>query len=195
MKKENADCQAKDIANAVEVMRRGGVILYPTDTIWGIGCDARNSQAVSRVYEIKQRPDSKALICLVGSFAQLDRIVEEVPEIAEELIEAAVDPITIVYDKGINVAPNLLADDGSLAVRITRESFSARLCKAMRGPIVSTSANISGHPVPGDFAAIPEDIKNAVDYICLSRRDTSVAAKSSTVIKISTGGVFKILRK
>jgi len=184
-----------DICAAVEVMRRGGVILYPTDTIWGIGCDARNADAVRRVYEIKRRADAKALITLVDSLTMLDSAVEEVPEVAEQLIEAAVEPITIIYDKGRNVAPELLADDGSIGVRLTREPFSAALCRQMRGPIVSTSANISGEPAPLDFASITDEIKAAADYVCLSRRDEFPAAKASSIIKISAGGVFKIIRK
>lgn len=184
-----------DIARACEVLRRGGVILYPTDTVWGIGCDARRSDAVKRVFEIKRRAESKALITLVDSLAALDRIVAEVPEVAEQLIEAAVDPVTIVYDRGCGVAPELLADDGSLGVRLTREPFSASLCRTFRGPVVSTSANISGDPTPSDFASISPDILTAVDYVCTSRRDDPPAPKSSSVIKIGSGGLFKILRK
>lgn len=183
-----------DISAAVDVMKRGGVILYPTDTIWGLGCDARNPQAVKRIYEIKQRVEAKALICLVGSMAMLDSVVGEVPDVAEQLIEAAVNPVTIVYDHGPGVAPDLLAPDGSIGVRLTRERFSSALCQAMRGPVVSTSANISGCPAPRDFASIPDEIKAAVDYVCTSRRDETSSAKPSTVIKISAGGLFKILR-
>ena len=183
-----------DINAAVDVMKRGGVILYPTDTIWGLGCDARNPQAVKRIYEIKQRVEAKALICLVGSMAMLDSVVGEMPDVAEQLIEAAVNPVTIVYDHGPGVAPDLLAPDGSIGVRLTRERFSSALCQAMRGPVVSTSANISGCPAPRDFASIPDEIKAAVDYVCTSRRDETSSAKPSTVIKISAGGLFKILR-
>lgn len=184
-----------DIAAAVAVLRRGGVILYPTDTIWGIGCDARNSQAVKRVFEIKHRAEAKALITLVHSLAALDRIVDEVPEVAEQLIEVAVDPITVIYDRGRNVAPELLAEDGSIGVRLTREPFSAGLCAAFGGPIVSTSANISGNESAHCFADIAPEILNAVDYVCTSRREEQAVAKASTVIKISSGGLFKILRK
>lgn len=184
-----------DIRQAVDTMRRGGVILYPTDTIWGIGCDARNSEAVRRVFEIKRRADSKALITLVGSMTMLDAVVEEVPEVAEQLIDVAVDPVTIIYDKGRGVAPELLAPDGSIGVRLTREAFSNALCMAMRGPVVSTSANISGEPSPLDFQSIPQEILDAVDYVCTSRRQEPAAEKASSVIKISAGGLFKIIRK
>lgn len=184
-----------DINNAVEVLRNGGVILYPTDTIWGIGCDATNSSAVKRVFEIKKRVDSKALITLVDSVAALERVVAEVPDAAYQLIDVAVDPMTIVYDKGVGVAPELLAEDGSIGVRVTAEEFSKALCRAFRRPIVSTSANISGNPAPLSFADIDDDIRSAVDYVCESRRDEAPAAKASTVIKVSSDGVFKILRK
>lgn len=184
-----------DIAAAVAELRRGGVILYPTDTIWGIGCDARNSRAVRRVFEIKHRAEAKALITLVHSLAALDRIVDEVPEVAEQLIDVAVDPVTIIYDRGRNVAPELLAEDGSIGVRLTREPFSAALCAAFGGPIVSTSANISGAEPAHCFADIAPEILEAVDYVCTSRRDEPAVAKASSVIKISSGGLFKILRK
>ncbi len=184
-----------DMRRAADIMRRGGVILYPTDTIWGLGCDARNSEAVRRIFDIKHRADSKALITLVDSLAMLDATVEEVPEVAEQLIEAAVDPVTIIYDRGRNVAPELLAPDGSIGVRLTREAFSAELCRLMRGPVVSTSANISGEPAPLDFASIKPVIVDACDHVCASRRDDPPAPKASSVIKISAGGLFKIIRR
>lgn len=184
-----------DIAEAVAVMRRGGVIAYPTDTVWGLGCDARNPAAVRRIFEIKRRCEAKALITLVDSMAILERTVDEVPEVAEQLIEAAVDPVTVIYDRGRDVAPELLADDGSIGVRLTREPFSAGLCRAMRGPVVSTSANFSGEPTPLDFSSIDPELLGLTDYVCRSRRDEAPAPKASTVIKISAGGLFKILRK
>lgn len=185
----------EDIDAAVAAMRRGGVIAYPTDTVWGLGCDARNSEAVRRIFAIKRRCEAKALITLVDSLAMLDRTVAEVPEVAEQLIDVAVDPVTIIYDRGTGVAPELLAEDGSIGVRLTREPFSAALCRAMRGPVVSTSANFSGEPTPLDFRSIDPALLAEVDYVCLSRRDEAPAAKASSVIKISAGGLFKILRK
>lgn len=186
---------SEDIARAVDTMRRGGVIAYPTDTVWGLGCDARNSQAIKRIFDIKKRSEAKALITLVDSIAALERVVDNVPDVALQLVEAAVEPITIIYDHASGVAPELTADDGSIGVRVTREPFSAALCRAMRGPLVSTSANISGAPTPLDFASIDPEVLTAVDYVCSSRRDESPAAKSSTIIKISDGGLFKIIRK
>lgn len=187
--------QTEDIARAVEVLRRGGVIAYPTDTVWGLGCDARDGAAVRRIFDIKRRSEAKALITLVDSIAMLERTVECVPEAAEMLIEAAVEPTTIVYDHGCGVASELLAGDGSIGVRLTRDPFAAALCRGLRGPLVSTSANISGSPTPMCFAEIAPEILASVDYVCSSRRGEGPAAKASAVIKISDNGVFKILRK
>lgn len=184
-----------DIKNAVAALRRGGVILYPTDTVWGLGCDAANSSAVKRIFEIKRRADSKALIALVGSLAALDSVVESVPAIAEQLIEVSDRPVTVVYDHGRGVAPEMLGPGGSLAVRVTSEDFSRRLCAAFGGAIVSTSANVSGQPAPRIFSEIPAEIIEAADYVCTSRRDDTAERAPSMVIKISEGGVFKILRK
>lgn len=183
-----------DISSAIDTLRKGGIILYPTDTIWGIGCDATNSAAVKRVFDIKRRADSKALITLVGSEAALERVVDEVPDVAWQLIEVADRPTTIVYDQGRYVAPELMADDGSIGVRLTREPFSAELCRRFRRPIVSTSANISGQPSPSTFVEIDPAIISQVDYVCTSRRDEAAPATPSMVIKISTDGLFKILR-
>ena len=133
-----------DIKKAVEVMKKGGVILYPTDTVWGIGCDATNADAVAKVYAIKHRDDSKALICLVDSDARIQRYVRNVPEVAWDLLELAEKPTTVILDNAVNLAPNLIAEDGSIAMIITRESFSKELCYRFQKPIVSTSANISG---------------------------------------------------
>lgn len=187
---------SEDIRKAVDVLKRGGVILYPTDTVWGIGCDATNSAAIRRVFEIKHRADGKALITLVASPDALWRTVDNVPDVALGLIDVAVDPVTIVYDKGVGVASELLASDGSLAVRVTKEPFSARLCRSFRRPLVSTSANISGQPTPACYADISPEVIVAVDYVCLSRRnERRASARPSMVIKISDNGVFKILRK
>ncbi|MGN0219414.1 MAG: L-threonylcarbamoyladenylate synthase [Muribaculaceae bacterium] len=185
----------EDIDRAVAVLKSGGVILYPTDTVWGIGCDATNSEAVRRVYQIKRRDDSKALITLVGSVAALERVVDKVPDVGYELLDAAVDPLTIVYDKGLGVAPELLAPDGSIGVRLTAETFSRRLCNTLRRPLVSTSANVSGCPSPVFFKDISPEIIKAVDYVCTSRRDDLTPHRPSCVIRLSENGTFKILRK
>ena len=183
-----------DIRQAVEVMNKGGIILYPTDTIWGIGCDATNPEAVKRVYDIKRRNDAKALITLIDSEAKLEAYVTNVPEVAWQLIEVAEKPLTIIYDGARNLAPNLLAEDGSAGIRITREEFSKNLCMRMRRAIVSTSANISGEPSPKCFADISPDIINAVDYVCTSRRNEDKNPPASNIIKLGDGGEVKVIR-
>ena len=179
----------------MEVMRRGGVILYPTDTIWGIGCDATNAEAVRRVYQLKQREDSKALICLVDSESRLSRYVRNVPDVAWDLMELATTPITIIFDDASGLAGNLIADDGSIAMRITREPFSKELCYRFQKPIVSTSANISGEPAAQHFRDISPALLEAVDYVCWSRRQEHKPQKASSIIKISANGEFKIIRQ
>ena len=184
----------EDIRRAVEVMNQGGVILYPTDTIWGLGCDATNPEAVRRIYEIKQRTDAKALISLVDSETKVQFYVKEVPEVAWDVMELSEKPMTIVFDGGRNLAPNLLAEDGSVAIRITKEAFSKELCMRMKRAIVSTSANISGQPAPRCFTEISEEIKGAVDYICTSRQDEPPTQTASSIIKLGAGGEVTIIR-
>ena len=184
----------EDINKAIDVMNKGGVVLYPTDTIWGIGCDATNEEAVKRVFEIKHRNDAKALITLIDSEAKLEAYVENVPEVAWQLIEVAERPLTIIYDGARNLAPNLLAEDGSVGIRITREEFSKNLCMRMRRPIVSTSANISGEPSPQSFADISSEILSAVDYVCTSRREEKQNPPASNIIKLGAGGEVKVIR-
>ena len=184
-----------DIREAVQVMNRGGIILYPTDTIWGLGCDATNAAAVSRIYEIKKRADSKALITLVDSEAKIDFYVREVPDVAWDLIELTTKPLTIIYDNARNLAENLTAEDGSIAIRVTRESFSRELCMRMKRAIVSTSANISVTPSPKNFQDISPKIKAAVDYICSSRQDEMQNPPASSIIKLGAGGLIEIIRE
>lgn len=183
-----------DARRAVEVMKKGGVILYPTDTIWGLGCDASNPEAVARLYKIKERADSKPMLVLVDSVSSMERIIPNVPEIAYDLIEAAVDPMTIIYDSAKGVAPSLLGADGSLGVRVTREPFSATLCRGLRRPVVSTSANKSGMPSALVFSDIDNEIIEAVDYVCTSRRDEKNPGHPSGIIRLGDGGLFKIIR-
>ena len=184
-----------DIRNAVEVMRKGGVILYPTDTVWGIGCDATNAEAVARVYEIKKRADSKALICLVDSDARLQRYVKKVPNVAWELFDCADKPTTLILDGAVNLAPNLIAEDGSIALRITQEAFSKELCYRFQKAIVSTSANISGEPTAQNYCDISQEIIDAVDYVCWTRRQEHKPHKPSSIIKLGLGGEVEIIRK
>lgn len=184
----------EDIKKACEVLRQGGLILYPTDTVWGIGCDATNSEAVARVYNLKQRCDSKALIVMLADENQLCRYIDDVPDIAYELIDVATKPLTIVYDNAINLCKELCAEDGSVGIRITRENFSKRLCKAFRRPIVSTSANISGQPTPIMFKDISNEIISGVDYVVENKRNQNGKATPSSVIKLSHDNSIKILR-
>ena len=176
-------------------MREGGVILYPTDTIWGIGCDATNEDAVRRVYEIKQRQDSKAMLVLVDSSVKVDFYVQDVPEVAWDLIDLADEPLTIIYSGARNLAANLLAEDGSVGIRVTNEDFSKRLCQQFRKAVVSTSANISGQPSPRNFSEISEEVKSAVDYIVGYRQEEMSNPKPSSIIKLDKGGVIKIIRE
>ena len=173
-----------DIRSAIEVLRQGGTILYPTDTIWGIGCDATNAEAVKKVFAIKQREDSKALICLVDSPGRLQRYIRFVPE-----------PTTVILSGASGLAPNLLAEDGSVGLRVTSEVFSQQLCYRFQKAIVSTSANISGQPSPQTFADIDPAIINAVDYVCLSRQRDTSRHEPSSIIKLSPKGEVTIIRQ
>ncbi len=184
-----------DIKNALKVLRDGGVILYPTDTIWGLGCDATRAEAVRRIYDIKKRADSKSLIVLVNSVTMLSRYVDNPPDIALELAEMAEKPLTVVYDRGRGLAEGVTSDDGSVGVRICSDPFCDELLNAFRKPLVSTSANISGSEAPAVFDEISEEIKAAVDYVCVWRQDDRSRAAASSVIKISANGVIKILRQ
>lgn len=189
----------EDIKNAVETMRKGGVILYPTDTVWGIGCDATNAEAVAKVYQIKQRDDSKALICLVDSDARMQRYVRHVPDVAWQLIDSLKDadakPTTLILDGAINLAPNLIAEDGSIALRITNEPFSKELCYRFQKAIVSTSANVSGEPAAQNYGDITPEILEAVDYVCWSRRQEHKPHQPSCIIKLKEDGQVTIIRK
>ena len=185
----------EDIKKACEVMYNGGVILYPTDTIWGIGCDATNPEAVKRVYEIKQRTDSKALLVLVDSAVKVDFYVRDVPNVAWDLIELTDKPLTIIYDDARNLAPNLLAEDGSIGIRVTTEKFSYQLCQRFRKAIISTSANISGQPTPANFSEISEEVKSLVDYVVEYRQEDMSRPKPSSIIKLGKGGEIKIIRE
>ena len=206
----------EDIRNAVETMRKGGVILYPTDTVWGIGCDATNPEAVKRVYDIKQRDDSKALICLVDSDARLQRYIRNVPDVAWQLIDVTLGtgtavtsgrnvtavpvpnvtrPTTLILDGAINLAENLIAEDGSIGIRITNEPFSKELCYRFQKAIVSTSANISGEPAAQNYCDIDPRILEAVDYVCWSRRQEHKPHTPSSIIKLKANGEVTIIRK
>lgn len=185
---------AEDIRNAVETLRKGGLILYPTDTIWGIGCDATNEEAVRKVYELKKRSDSKALICLVDSADRLQRYFRNVPDVAWDLVEYADKPLTLILDNAVGVAENLVADDGSLGVRVTKENISHELCYRFQKAIVSTSANISGQPSPANFSEIDASIIEGVDYVMKSRQNDLAKAKPSSIVKLQSDSTITIIR-
>ncbi len=182
------------IQKALSVLKDGGLILYPTDTVWGIGCDATNSEAVAKVYDLKQRENSKALICLVANDAMLERHLTSVPDIAYDILDIATKPTTIVYDQPKGIAPNLIATDNSLAIRVTKNKFCSYLISAFKKPIVSTSANIAGEPTPRSFDEISTSIKDGVDYIAMLEQESPSNAPS-TIIKIGMDSTVKIIRK
>lgn len=186
---------AEDIKTAVQTLRKGGLILYPTDTIWGIGCDASNEDAVRRIFQLKQREDSKAMICLVDNANRMQRYLRQVPDVAWDLVEFAEKPLTLILDGAVNLAPSLIAEDGSVGIRVTRENISHELCYRYERAIVSTSANISGAHSPSCFAEISDEIKNGVDYIMLSRQNDLSKGKPSQIIKLGLDGQIQIIRK
>lgn len=185
----------EDLKKALEVLKNGGVILYPTDTIWGIGCDATNKDAVQRIYRIKKREDSKSMLVLMENPALLDRYVDDIPDIAWDLVEISTTPLTVIYPKAKNLAFNLLAEDGSIGIRFTKEVFTSQLLQRFRRPLVSTSANISGEKSPAFFDDISDEIKNQVDYIVKYRQDDATPSQASSIIKLGDGGRIEIIRK
>jgi len=197
---KNNRYDTNDLREAIRVMQQGGIILYPTDTVWGIGCDATNAEAVKKIYNLKRREDSKSMLCLLDGAGKLQGYVD-VPDAAWQLLEATTPdegidqrPITIIYPHARNVAPNLIAEDGSIGIRITNESFSKALCEQLHHPVVSTSANISGEPTAKNFKQISTDILQGVDYICQYRRDDETEKKPSSIIKINPNNTFQIIR-
>jgi L-threonylcarbamoyladenylate synthase len=184
-----------DLIKALEVLRAGGVILYPTDTVWGIGCDATNESAVKRIFDIKKRADSKAMLILVDSSSKLQSYVDEVPDIAWDLIELSEKPLTIIYPMAKKLAPSLIAEDKSIGIRVTKETFSRSLCSQFRIPIVSTSANVSGERTPSNFSQISDEIKSAVDYVVGFRQNEISDPNPSSIIKLEKGNIFKIIRE
>ncbi len=184
-----------DVRACIDVLRKGGTILYPTDTIWGIGCDAGNEKAVEKVYAIKKRSDSKSLVVLANDARMLGRHVHEVPALAWELMEASETPLTIIYEEGINLAPNVLAEDGSIAIRIPKDEFCSKLLYLLGRPIVSTSANISGEPAPRNFSEISPVVLASVDYVVNWRQHERIPAKASSIIRLKANGEIKVIRK
>jgi len=192
--------EKEDLDEALRVLRAGGIIVYPTDTVWGIGCDATNAEAVKRIYALKKREDSKSMLVLLDSPAKLPYYIGEIPETAWQLLEATdhnddSKPLTIIYPQSRNLAANLVAEDGSIGIRITNEAFSKALCERLRHPLVSTSANISGHPTAHFYHEIEQEILDGAEYVCRFRREDETPAEPSSIIKINNDGTFKIIRE
>lgn len=191
--------EKEDLDEALRVLRAGGVILYPTDTVWGIGCDATNAEAVKRVYEIKRRAEQKSMLVLMEGAGKLQGYVREVPEVAWQLLEVTGEdgqkPLTIVYPDAKNLAQNLVAEDGSIGIRITNEPFTKALCTGLKHPLVSTSANISGEPAAKTYRQISKDVLEAVDYVCRYRRDDEEEKLPSSIIKVNKDNSIEIIRK
>lgn len=184
----------EDIIQSTTVMKTGGIILYPTDTIWGIGCDATNAEAVERIYRLKKRLDSKSMLVLIGNENQLQQYVKDIPEIAWQLLEVADKPLTIIYPGAKNLARNLIATDGSIGIRIPNDKFCQELLNRFQKPIVSTSANISGQVTPATFNEISQEIKDGIDYIVKWKQDKQSKPHPSSVIELGLGGEVRILR-
>ncbi|MBQ5379325.1 MAG: threonylcarbamoyl-AMP synthase [Paludibacteraceae bacterium] len=189
----------EDLQAALQVLRNGGIIVYPTDTVWGIGCDATNAEAVAKIYALKQREDSKSMLVLLDSPAKLPYYVGEIPDAAWAMLEAVQDtedtkPLTIIYPNARNMAANLIAEDDSVGIRITNEPFSKALCAQLKHPLVSTSANISGHPTARFFHEIENEILEGADYVCRFRREDDCPHEPSSIIKIHADGTFQIIR-
>ncbi|MBW1294873.1 L-threonylcarbamoyladenylate synthase [Aquimarina litoralis] len=186
--------QKIEIEKTIDILKKGGLILYPTDTVWGIGCDATNADAVDKIYALKKRADSKALLCLVSDFKMLQQYVEEVPEVAYDILKYATKATTIIYDRPLRVAENLIAEDNTLGIRVARDPFCGKLIRKFKRPIVSTSANISGKPTPRNLQEMSKEILEGVDYVVnlpLQNKD----AKPSSIIKIGGNSTVKIIRK
>ena len=185
---------SEQLSKALQILQAGGLILYPTDTVWGIGCDATNTEAVDKIFKLKQREDSKALICLVADDRMLKKYIKKIPEAAFDILDVTEEPITIIYDEPQNLAVNLIASDNTIAIRIPNDVFCFQLLRRFNGAIVSTSANISGEPTPKSFKEISPDILKGVDYVVNLHRE-KINTKPSSIIKLGNNGEVKIIRK
>jgi len=184
----------QEIQKAYEVIQKGGIILYPTDTVWGIGCDATNPEAVAKIYKLKQRAETQSMIVLMNGEKMIYNVFKDIPEVAWQIIDLSEDPITLVLDKPRNVAANLIAPDQTLGIRVVKEPFCFKLMEKMKKPLVSTSANISGEPTPKSFKEISPEIIKGVDYVVNLHRE-KIAGKPSTIIKLTNDSQVKVIRK
>jgi L-threonylcarbamoyladenylate synthase len=185
----------QEIKKTLDILYSGGIILYPTDTIWGIGCDAANEEAVQKIYKIKQREDSKSMLILIDDALRIPSYIDEMPEIAWDLIELSEKPLTIIYPAAKNLAKKLIAEDGSIGIRVSQDKFTQELIRRFKRPIVSTSANISGQPAPAFFDEISEEIKSAVDYVVKHRQDDTTQSAPSGIIKLGVNGEIQVIRE
>jgi L-threonylcarbamoyladenylate synthase len=184
-----------DIKHCLDTLHQGGIILYPTDTIWGLGCDATNPDAVDKLYRIKQRDPEKAMLILIENINQVTSYVEKAPDVALDMMELATEPLTLIFEKAKNLPLNLIGNDGSIAIRLTNEKFTSELLKRFKKPIVSTSANFSGAETPLRFSDINDKLKSLTDYVVEFRRKESRHKKSSSIIRIGNNGEIDIIRK
>ncbi len=185
----------EEINNTLKILQNGGIILYPTDTIWGLGCDATNEEAVKKIYEIKRRIDTKSMLVLVDNENRVQRYVSEMPDLAWDLIEASDTPMTIIYPEAKNLANSLIPEDNSIGIRVTNDEFCQKLIQRLKKPIVSTSANYAGDASPANFSEISEDIKKEVDYIVNWKQNDKTKHKPSSIIKLGVDSQIKIIRK
>ncbi|MFM2368670.1 MAG: hypothetical protein RL619_970 [Bacteroidota bacterium] len=184
----------EEVHKAYEIIKEGGIILYPTDTVWGIGCDATNPEAVAKIYKLKQRAETQSMIVLMNGEKMIYNVFKDIPEVAWQIIDLSEKPTTLVLDKPRNVAPNLIAPDNTLGIRIVKEPFCFKLMEKMKKPLVSTSANISGQPTPKNFKEINPEIIKGVDYVVNLHRE-KIACNPSTIIKLTNDSQVKVIRK
>lgn len=184
-----------EIQNSLEMLNRGGVILYPTDTVWGLGCDALNEAAIEKIYRIKNRPENKSLIILLHSFDEVKKYVTNVPLFIEDLIDSIKKPVTVIYDNAQNLPPGIIAADGTIAIRVVKDEFCQQLIKELGKPLISSSANASGEPTPLVFSQISQEIKDKVDYVVQLSHDMFHEVKTSTIIRVFVDGTYKVVRE
>ena len=185
----------QDLREAVATLRKGGIIVYPTDTVWGIGCDATNADAVARIFALKQRAEAKSMLVLVDTPTRAQIYVKEIPDVAYDMMELSDKPLTLILDGAKNLAPNLIAEDGSVGIRVTNEKFSHDLCYTFGKPVVSTSANVSGEPSAAIFAEISQTILDGADHVVKFRRTDTAKTKPSSIVKLKADGQVTIIRQ
>ena len=184
----------QEIHKAHEIIKEGGIILYPTDTVWGIGCDATNKDAVAKIYALKQREETKSMIVLMNGEKMMYNVFKEIPEVAWQILDLSEKPTTLILDNPRNIAENLIAPDKTLGIRVIKEPFCFKLLERMKRPLVSTSANISGKPTPLNFKEISKEILNGVDYV-VNLPNEKMTGKPSTIIQLTSNSVVKVIRK